>query len=207
MPPAQRQKLFLKHGGSSNTKGETDLLSYGRPKPSPQEIARKVDSRAEFDYVVGRLSSMHGNLGKKYSGDEFYGKRKIRPLGNFKMLKEVYLGRYAGGSKRTNGGSRVYIDEKTGAVYDNEKDWNEGLIAGKVITISRGRGKRQMMGIEIMYEDARNDIWGKDFGVASYGFDYGYVGEQGRLEDVLKGLKKSKDGFDFIPKLNPDLLD
>jgi len=206
-PPAQRNKWFLKHGGSSQTKGKTDLISYSRGKPpTPQEIARGTDSREEYDYVEGRLSSMYGNLGKKYSSDQFYGRREAKPSGNFKMLDEVSLSRYAGGSKRTNGGSKVYIDNKTGAVYDNEKDWNEGDITGKVITISRGRGKRQMKGIEIMYEDARNDIFGKNFGVL-YGFDYGYVGEQGRLEDVLKGLKKSKDGFDFIPKLNLDLLD
>ena len=122
------------------------------------------------------------------------------------MLEEVSLSRYAGGTKKGRaGGSMVYIDTKTGAVYDNEKDWEEGDISGKVITISRGKGKRKMKGIEIMYEDARNNIFGKDFG-DSYGYDYGYVGEQGRLEDVLKGLKKSKDGFDFIPKLNLDLL-
>lgn len=47
-------KFFQKH--------KDDLVSSGRSIPSRSEIERKTDSKEEFNYVIGKLRGMHGNL-------------------------------------------------------------------------------------------------------------------------------------------------
>ena len=158
----QQQKWLIKH--------KSNLLSYGRGQPSAGAVARNVDSREEYDYVVGKLSGMYGSLGSSYTrvGNSVFGKREPPRTKNFDDLEKVSVMRYGGGTKGgRGGGTMVFIDSKSGEVYDSKEDFDKDEYTGNKIMISRGRGKKKLEGLQLgKYRFGKN---------LDYGYDYGYI--------------------------------
>lgn len=122
-------------------------------------------------------------------------KKKEEQKTKFSDLDEVSVKRYADGSKRKANGSSVYIDNKTGKVFDNEEDFKKDEYTGEVITIKRP-GLSNMKGIRIYGAMGRKDlVFGKDFDL-SYPYDYNYVDFR---DGVGRMYSVKKKGFRNIP--------
>jgi hypothetical protein len=122
---------------------------------------------------------------------------KKKPAGgksaNFSDLEKVKIMRYYEGSQKIPNGGIAYIDNKSGAVYDSKKDFEEDEIVGYIVTIKRP-GLSDMKGILMIYTNAPSELYGKDFDL-SYGYDYNRVD--------FKSYSVKKRGFKKIPAL-PD---
>ena len=115
-------------------------------------------------------------------------------------LEKVDVKFYLKGTNPQGRGSDVFIDNKTGKVYNNKTDKKE---AGYIITISRGRGQSPMKGILI-----NGDMFGKDFDL-SYPFEYNYVNfksyklKKFGFKDIPDGTKSKRDAIRRFNNLSP----
>tara|TARA_R100000388_G_C7203560_1_gene139816 strand:- start:283 stop:843 length:561 start_codon:yes stop_codon:yes gene_type:complete len=168
-----------------------------KPKKEPEKpkkkkpIKFKVVKKKEEEKPKPKMSATAKTNEKPKKKIKFkVVKKKEEQKTKFSDLDEVSVKRYADGSKRRGGGSNVYIDNKTGKVYDNEKDFNKDEYAGDIVTIKRP-GQSDMKGIRIFNSGAKPDlIFGKDFDL-SYPYDYNFVD--------FRSYSVKKKGFKNIP--------
>jgi len=163
--------------------------SSAKPQPKKKKIIKKTPKEPS----PKSLSPSPKKPSPSKSPSPSFKKSKLNDL------ERVSVKGWGRGNDFDGRGSDVFIDNKTGRVYSNKKEYDGpqdlgvNTPYGYIISISRGRGKSLMKGILMNGEY----MFGLNFDL-NYPYDYNFVN--------FKSYKLKKFGYKNIPYTGPDNL-